>query len=351
MIQRLPQMWKPFCWILVLGLLGPMVTFAEERDPTFDVVALGTRGGVVDDNLTAFMVGERGGTEYVLLDGGTVIDGLTRALEKGNLTHLSPGKTLHIRPLDILRNHVKAVMISHPHLDHVSGFVMATPGDTEHPIYGLDETLNDLRDHLFNWVLWPNFTNEGENPLNKYTLQRLSNAGPMEPIPDTRLKVQAFRLSHSKRVSTAFLVEHANGDSVLFLGDTGPDAAEDSSDLANLWKAVAPRIRAGTLRGLFLECSYPDPRAENLLFGHLTPIWFMRELNALAKIVGPAPEGAPSSLAGLPVVVIGIKPALLPDGPGDEPESAAARIRRQLDDANDVGVRLLHPEPGSLFGL
>ncbi len=335
-------------WVCFPGIAA----LASEPGAVFDVVALGTRGGIVDDNLTAYLLGEKGGTEYILLDAGTVISGLDRALAMGNLAHLKPGEGLHSRRLGILRDHVKAALISHTHLDHINGLVMASPGDAKHPLYGLGTTLDGLRDHLFNWVLWPNFTDEGKNPLGTYTLRRLTDPGEMQPIDGTGLRVQAYTLSHSGLVSTAFLVERVTGgESILFLGDTGPDRDERENHhsqvdhLHRLWQAVAPRIRAATLRGIFLECAWSDPRKQ--LFGHLTPSWFLRELEVLAQEVG----GSERPLAGLRVVVIGIKPALLAGGPGGEPEQAAERIRRQLNDGNDLGVILLHPESGSQFGL
>ncbi len=350
-MRTLARLCSILAWLALVAASG-FAALASEPEAVFDVVALGTRGGIVDDNLTAYLLGEKGGTEYILLDAGTVISGLDRALAMGNLAHLKPGQGLHRRRLGILRDHVKAALISHTHLDHVDGLVMASPGDAKHPLYGLGTTLDGLRDHLFNWVLWPNFTDEGENPLGTYTLRRLADQGEMQPIDGTDLRVQAYALSHSGIVSTAFLIERvAGGESVLFLGDTGPDQDErenhhsEVDHLRRLWRAVAPRIRAGTLRGIFLECAWSDPRKQ--LFGHLTPSWFLRELGVLAQEVG----GSERPLSGLRVVVIGIKPALLVDGPGGEPEPAAVRIRRQLNEGNDLGVILLHPESGSQFGL
>ncbi len=334
-------------WLVGLAVACAPVAVASEPEAVFDVVALGTRGGIVDNNLTSYLLGEAGGAEYVLLDAGTVVAGLERALAEGSLAHLPPGDGLYIRPLAILRQHVRAALISHPHLDHVSGLVMASPGDVKRPLFGLGPTLDGLRDHLFNWVLWPNFTDEGEKPLGTYSLERLAAGGEPRPIPGTSLRVRAFRLSHSGRVSTAFLLERSGGESVLFFGDTGPDAVEGGDHLARVWQAVAPRVRAGTLRGIFLECAWSDPRKPDQLFGHLTPTWFLRELKVLADLAG----GAERPLAGLRVVVIGIKPALLPGGPKGKPERAAERIRRQLNAGNDLGVELLHPESGARFGL
>ncbi|PON13099.1 hypothetical protein C2W62_36150 [Candidatus Entotheonella serta] len=74
-----------------------------------------------------------------------------------------------------------------------------------------------------------------------------------------------------------------------------------------VWNRVAPLVRSGKLRGLFLEVSYPDGRPDRLLHGHLTPAWAMQELQRLASLVDPAqPEAA---LSGLKVIITHIKPS------------------------------------------
>ena len=82
--------------------------------------------------------------------------------------------------------------------------------------------------------------------------------------------------------STAFLIE-SGGYYVLYFGDTGPDAVEESDGMNSVWQRVAPLVREGKLHGIFLEVSFPNDRPDHLLFGHLTPSWMMEELRALAQ--------------------------------------------------------------------
>jgi 3',5'-cyclic-nucleotide phosphodiesterase len=126
------------------------------------------------------------------------------------------------------------------------------------------------------------------------------------------------------------------GDALLYLGDTGPDGPGEDR-LARLWARVTPLLRAGRLRAIFIEVSYPDPRADERLFGHLTPARLHAELQRLAAMADP--QGR--SLRGLVVAITHIKPA--PD--------AGRRIREQLAALPDLGVRLVFPAQGRRLEL
>ena len=150
--------------------------------------------------------------------------------------------------------------------------------------------------------------------------------------------MEAFTLSHSNHYpSSAFLVRSGE-EYLLYCGDTGPDEVEGSDGLEKVWAAAAPLIREGRLRGILLECSYPDGRSPAQLFGHLTPEWQMKELHRLAAAVDPAqPERA---LNGLKVAVTHIKPSL---EKGKQPRQL---VEEQLRQRNDLGLQFLFPEQG-----
>src|SRR6187402_2208974 len=55
------------------------------------------------------------------------------------------------------------VFVTHSHLDHVTSipFMVDTVGwmrDKPLTVHALPETIADLKAHLFNWKLWPDFT-------------------------------------------------------------------------------------------------------------------------------------------------------------------------------------------------
>ena len=102
-------------------------------------------------------------------------------------------------------------------------------------------------------------------------------------------------------------------------------------------------MRARTLHAIFLEASYPSDRADEKLFGHLTPRWVNEELGVLASIVdGDHPA---SALRGLPVVITHIKPALTR---GETPRD---RIARELRESNPHGVRFIVATQGEKLSL
>ena len=96
-------------------------------------------------------------------------------------------------------------------------------------------------------------------------------------------------------LSSAFLITRQNqpSASVLYLGDTGPDDLEkivlennttySPRYLDKLWREMSTLIAADQLKAIFIEVSYPNERPDHLLWGHLTPIWLLKELNVLRK--------------------------------------------------------------------
>ena len=305
-------------------------------DPRFVAVVLGAGGGLSEGNLSAYMLAPIGTTNFVCIDAGTVHDGILNAYARGSFSDVqiptgqSPAGT-------ILRNHLKAYVISHAHLDHVAGLVLNSTDDGGKPIYALDSTIDAIRDHLFNWSIWPNFGTEGVAPqLGRERYIRLK-PGKEHSVRGTGMTIEPFVLSHDRVPSTAFLIR-ANYDYALYFGDVGPDAVEGSDGMQKIWERIAPLVRTGSLRGIFLEVSYPDGRSDSELFGHLTPAWMMAELRNLADAVSPRdPDRA---LRSLTVIVTHIKPAL-DGGPGPR-RSIAEQIRAQ----NDLGVRVLIPAQG-----
>lgn len=49
-----------------------------------------------------------------------------------------------------------------------------------------------------------------------------------------------------------------------------------------VWEVAAPKVAAGTLRAIFIECSYDDSIDDSSLYGHLCPRHLISELSILA---------------------------------------------------------------------
>lgn len=305
---------------------------------SFRTIVLGPAGGLFASKLSSYLIADAHSDHFVALDAGTMLDGLQIAKEHGSLP--KPNTSGVSLEAWVMKEQIKAVLISHPHLDHVAGLVLSSPDDGPKILAALPPTLDAIQNHLFNNIIWANFANEGPEPrLNRYTYLKLA---PTEstPLQATGLRVEAWPLSHAGGLSTAFLLTNESGNSVLYLGDTGPDSVEKSTKLNSLWSRVAPLVKTGALKGLFIEVSYPNGRPDNLLFGHLTPTHFFAEMKSLAtKVSHDSP-----TLNQLTVVITHIKPTL------DNRDPTEA-IRSQLQENQSLRFRVVIPQQGETIWL
>jgi 3',5'-cyclic-nucleotide phosphodiesterase len=289
----------------------------------------------VETNLSGYAISPKGSADFVALDAGSLLGGLIQVEQESGL---DVKESKFIPAATMLKEGIKAYLITHPHLDHCAGLVINSTADTKKPILATGFTIDAMRDHLFNWKIWPNFGSEGKKPrLNIYAYQRLKE-GKQVAIPKTAMRVEAFLLSHpGDYLSTAFLLE-SNGVYLLYVGDTAPDVLSPKKRLAKVWERIAPLIRHRKLAAIFIESSCIDSNEECALYGHLTPQFLMQEMHHLASLVDPGK--ASTSLSGLKVVVTHIKETLL-RGP-----SAKEIIEQELTRQNDLGISFLFPSQG-----
>ena len=310
-------------------------------DKKFDIIVLGSSGSVNEDNLTAYLVAPKGSNDFLAVDAGRLFSGLKKANAKGSFDHIHvPEESSLSTEGWILQECVKAYLISHAHLDHVAGLIINSTDDCEKEILGFSRTIDYLRDHIFNWKIWPNFGDEGVAPhMNKYRYVRLE-PGKEYPITATAIKVIPFTISHSVNYeSAAFLIE-ADDHFILIIGDTSPDPIGRSEDIEFVWNQVTPLIKNHKLRAIFLETSYPDEQADEALHGHLTPYWMIHELGQLAKTVNP--QHPDQALALIPIVVTSIKPAL-------DKAFTKELVSKQLNELNKLSLKFIIPSQGELL--
>jgi len=194
---------------------------------------------------SAFLVNER-----ILVDAGTVGGALTTAEQRL----------------------VQHALISHAHLDHVTGLAFLTETlafacEQRDPltIASVEPVIDALRTGVFNNVGWPNFAQiPPEAPVMKY---RTLVEDAEQRVGD--LWVTPVAVSHS--VPTTGFILHDGSTGFIFSGDTGPTTA--------IWKA-ARGLRG--LRAIILECAYPNRLAElaNVAM-HMTPELIAREIEKL----------------------------------------------------------------------
>lgn len=300
----------------------------------FNYLALGVSGGIDGGNLNAHLFAPAGTNDFVCVDAGCLYSGLREANRLGKLEQTLSSNTGSDMTVEgrFLHENIKAFLITHTFMDHLQGLVQVSPNDSPKTLISLPETIDALRDHVFNGITWPNFSNEGVEPhLGVYKYKRLE-AGTKSSIPGSELTVEAHSLCRSAPVdSAAYLLEHKD-QYLVFFGDTGPDCLQERSSIHNVWSRIAPLIKEGRVRAIFLECSYPEYQADEQLFSHMKPSHFMKAFRDLAKLVNPkAPEKA---LVGLTVVVTHIKPHFKAG------ETARSIIERQLREGNTLGLDL-----------
>ncbi|SMP37407.1 3',5'-cyclic-nucleotide phosphodiesterase [Flavobacterium hercynium] len=312
--------------LLCLFLVSFTAFSQKAQKSAFEVVPLGIKGGIDEKNLSAYLLAPANTKDYVCLDAGTVNAGIEKAIEN---------KIFKVSTSEVLRKYIKGYLISHAHLDHVSGLIINSPADSSKTVYATHKCMEMMENHYFNDQTWANFGDKGVGfPLKKYHFQTLQT-GEETPITNTSMTVKAFPLSHVNPFeSTAFLVK-SNDDYALYLGDTGPDTVEKSENLKSLWTAVAPLIKNKQLKGIFIEVSFPNEQPDQFLFGHLTPKYLMQELHILEDLAGK------DALKGFKIIVTHLKP----------PTKNITKIKEQLKAQNDLGLKLIYPEQGKRFEL
>jgi cAMP phosphodiesterase len=285
----------------------------------FDVVPLGVKGGVDETNLSAYLVAPKNTNTFICLDAGTINAGIEKAVANN---------VFKVSSEEVLRKYIKGYLISHAHLDHVSGLIINSPADSSKTVYATKQCMEMMKEHYFNGETWANFQ------IKKYHFETLPFGEEIQ-LTNTEMTVKAFPLSHVNPFeSTAFLIKN-DENYVLYLGDTGPDEIEKRNDLRIVWQAVAPLIKEKQLRGIFIEVSFPNEQPDNALYGHLTPNHLMKELRKLEEFAGKG------SLQDFKIIITHRKP----------PTKNILKIKEQLKKDNYLGVDLIFPEQGKKFEL
>jgi cAMP phosphodiesterase len=311
-------------WLFIV-LMQYQVNAQAGQSVAFRIIPLGVYGGTDESNLSSYMIAPAGSDNYVCLDAGTLHAGIVKAAQQKVFTSSE----------NILKKNIRGYLISHPHLDHIAGLIINSPDDSTKNIYGLPFCLDVIQDKYFSWKSWANFGDRGEAPqLKKYHYVYL-NPDSVIALANTTMSVRTFELSHSSPYkSTAFLINSGNA-SVLYLGDTGADEIEKSSRLKELWTAITPLITANQLRGIFIETSFPNEQPAGKLFGHLTPVLLMKEMQQLATSAGI------DNLRKVSIVITHIKPT----------GNNESIIKGQLKQDNVLKLKLVFPQQGTLLEL
>ncbi len=207
---------------------------------------LGCSGGIGAGSRTSAMLIDND----VLIDAGTGIGDLALA-------------ELHA---------IRHVFLTHAHLDHIAGLPMLVDAnfeeDFETPVtvYAREETLAAVRAHLFNDVIWPDFT---RIPSEQNAILQLEVCNPGDIKTIAHRDFHAVDVSHSVP-SLGYTVQNSGGVFAVS-GDTKTNET--------LWPALNA---CDDLRALVIEVSFPDELEELATeAGHYTPRTMCADLERL----------------------------------------------------------------------
>ncbi len=186
---------------------------------------------------------------------------------------------------------IEHVFISHSHLDHIRDLAMVADnviGVREKPldIYCSIPTASALENHIFNNVIWPDFTKipNPADPNNGPTLQ-IHRIKSGDTIEVGRYEVRTVAVNHP--VDCQALLVKTDEGTLAYSGDTGPTEV--------LWEILN---QTEDLLAFIFEVSFPNGMEQLAdMSGHLTPKMMAAELEKFQ------PKG------DAPILIYHLKPA------------------------------------------
>ncbi|WIM05464.1 MAG: 3',5'-cyclic-nucleotide phosphodiesterase [Candidatus Nitricoxidivorans perseverans] len=165
------------------------------------------------------------------------------------------------------------VFLTHTHVDHIAclPLMVDTVGDMRNrplTVHATEATQEILRTHVFNWAVWPDFTEipSAENPFLRYEDIRVG----ADTVIDGR-RIVPLPASHT--VPAVGYQLDSGRASLVFSGDTGP--------CPELWKAVN---KIDNLRHLIIETAFSNrERRLAVISKHLCPSMLVEELANLQR--------------------------------------------------------------------
>jgi ribonuclease BN (tRNA processing enzyme) len=208
---------------------------------------LGCSGGIGGNlRTTSFLL-----DHDVLIDAGTGVNELS-------LTELSV---------------IDHIFVTHSHLDHICSipFMVDSVGfmrDRPLTIYATADTLQILQQHMFNWKIWPDFS---EIPNSQQPVMRYQEIALGETVMLNGRRITALPANHVVPAVGYHL--DSGTSSLVFTGDTTSNPA--------LWPIVN---RIENLRYLIIETAFSNSERElAVLSKHMCPTMLAEELKLFKR--------------------------------------------------------------------
>ena len=170
---------------------------------------------------------------------------------------------------------INHVFLTHSHADHITDlpFIIETffeNRETPLTIYALEETIEVLKKHSFNDVIWPDFTKIKLLRKDAFSLI-LKPIKLDEIIKIHNYSIKAIKANHISG-ACGFVIKK-NHQGFVISGDTHINP--------HIWEEIN---NDEEIRSLIIECSYPDKLQELAkLTKHLTPELIANELEKLTR--------------------------------------------------------------------
>lgn len=166
---------------------------------------------------------------------------------------------------------IRHIFITHSHLDHIAGIPMLLDSvfeATQNPLvlHAREETIRVLREHIFNWQVWPDFSTlpNADQPVMRFAVMQ-----PGERIRVGARSVEMIAVNHAVPAA-GYRVQNGVG-SFAFSGDTTSNDA--------FWEALN---RHENLDMLIVESAFPDQERElSLKARHYCPELLAADLKKL----------------------------------------------------------------------
>jgi ribonuclease BN (tRNA processing enzyme) len=177
-------------------------------------------------------------------------------------------------PLDALAG-IEHILISHSHLDHVLSIGLLADsvmrsrraaGRGPIQVHALPETLAALRAHIFNGIIWPDFTRlpSAEHPVLEFVPFAIGDV-----LKLGKKRVEVLSASHTVP-AVGFAVDAGEAGHWVYTGDTGPNPM--------LWM----RLRNMKIAHLVIETAFSDEERQLAYISrHLCPAALGHELAQL----------------------------------------------------------------------
>lgn len=175
----------------------------------------------------------------------------------------------------IAQQKISHVLITHAHLDHINSIPFLVEnmisGSYKPPLTVISgkDVLNDMKKHVFNNRIWPDFT---VIPSKKHPVLKFQELATGTCMRINDYQVCTAKVNHPVP-AYGYIIEDAKGRSLAYTGDTGPTD--------KLWDMMSDH----DVRALIVEVAFPDSMKKLAsISGHLTPSLLSEELKKMKKV-------------------------------------------------------------------